>query len=71
MRTQDSNNATTNPFVNLRLQGVAPALAELAGTHLERDLAELVMLSLGITLDDLVNAGANPHELEKLKGTSS
>src|SRR5215813_4759223 len=42
--------------MNLRLQGIAVALGELAGTHLERDLAELVMLSLGITFDDLVNA---------------
>jgi hypothetical protein len=25
------------------------------------------MLSLGITFDDLVNAGANPHDREKLK----
>lgn len=53
--------------MNLRLQGVALALGELASTHLERDLAELVMLSLGITFDDLVNAGADPHDLEKLK----
>jgi hypothetical protein len=29
------------------------------------------MLGLGITLDDLVNAGTDPHDLEKLKGTSS
>lgn len=38
---------------NLRLQGIALALGELAGTHLERDLAKLVMLRLGITFDDL------------------
>jgi hypothetical protein len=57
--------------MNLRLQGIALALGELAGTHLERDLAELVMLSLGITFDDLVNAGADPHDLEKLKDMST
>jgi hypothetical protein len=57
--------------MNLRLQGIGLALGELAGTHLERELAELVMLSLGITFDDLVNAGTDPHDLEKLKGTSS
>jgi hypothetical protein len=29
------------------------------------------MLSLGITFDDLVNAATDPHDLKKLKGTSS
>ena len=57
--------------MNLRLQGIGLALGELAGTHLERELAQLVMLSIGITFDDLVNAGTNPHDLEKLKGASS
>jgi hypothetical protein len=50
--------------MNLRLQAVNLALGELAGTHLERDLANLVMLSLGTMFHDFVKAGTDSHDLE-------
>jgi hypothetical protein len=57
--------------MNLRLQAVNLALGELAGTHLERDLAILVMLSLGTTFHDFVKTGTDSHDLERLKGVPS
>jgi hypothetical protein len=52
---------------NLRLQGIAAALAELARAHMEPDLATMVLDSLGLTVADLQAAGADAHDLEALK----
>jgi len=38
---------------NHRLQGIAAALGELAGAHMEPDLAAMVLDSLGLTIADL------------------
>jgi hypothetical protein len=54
---------------NFRLQGVALALGELAGPHLEPDLAAMVLESLDITLDELRAAGADAYDLARLKGS--
>ena len=50
-----------------RLQGIACALAELAGPHMEPDLAEGVLESLGLTLADLEAAGADAYDLDMLR----
>ena len=55
-----------NPTTNLRLQGVAAALGNLAGAQMEPDLAAIVLDSLGITVADLEAAGADPHDLDQL-----
>jgi hypothetical protein len=51
---------------NLRLQGIAAALGELASEHKEPDLAAMVLDSLGLTVADLTKAGADAHDLEHL-----
>jgi hypothetical protein len=53
---------------NARLQGIAAALGELAGPHRERALAEGVLESLGLTMADLQAAGADPYDVQLLKG---
>jgi hypothetical protein len=55
-----------NPTANLRLQGVAAALATLARDHRQPDLAAMVLDSLGLSIADLRRAGADPHDLEHL-----
>jgi hypothetical protein len=49
---------------NLRYQGIAAALAELARAHMERDLALLVLESLGLSIADLKKAGADAYDIE-------
>jgi hypothetical protein len=58
---------TARRIANLRLQGIAVALAELARAHMEPDLAHMVLDSLGVTVSDLKAAGADPYDLEALK----
>ncbi|ARN82254.1 hypothetical protein MCBRY_001884 [Methylocystis bryophila] len=50
-----------------RLQGIACALGELAETHKEPALAKRVLASLGLTIEDLRAAGADPHDLTLLR----
>lgn len=50
-----------------RLQGIACALGELAGAHMEPDLAAMVLHSLDITVDDLEKAGADAFDLDRLR----
>ncbi len=45
----------------------AVALAELSRTHMEPDLAVTVLKSLGLSVSDLKNAGADPYDLEALQ----
>jgi hypothetical protein len=52
---------------NLRHQGIAAALGELACPHMEPDLAAMVLDSLGLTIADLKKAGADPYDLEALQ----
>lgn len=52
---------------NLRLQGIAAALAELSRAHMEPDLAAMVLNSLGLSVSDLKRAGADPYDLEALQ----
>jgi hypothetical protein len=52
---------------NLRLQGIAAACAVLARDHGEPDDAAMVLHSLGLTVADLVTAGADPLDLESLR----
>jgi hypothetical protein len=42
-----------NPTTNLRLQGIAAALGNLAGAQMEPDLAAIELDSLGVTVADL------------------
>jgi hypothetical protein len=58
---------TRRRIENVRLQGVACALAELARAHMEPDLAHMVLDSLGVSVADLKSAGADPHDLEPLQ----
>jgi len=51
----------------LRLQGIAAACAVLARDHGEPDDAAMVLDSLGLTLADLKNAGADAFDLEALR----
>jgi hypothetical protein len=51
----------------LRLQGIAAALGELSRTHMEPDLATMVLQSLGLSITDLEAAGADPYDLEALQ----
>jgi hypothetical protein len=51
----------------LRLQGIAAALGELSRTHMEPDLAAMVLQSLGLSITDLEAAGADPYDLEALQ----
>jgi hypothetical protein len=53
-----------------RLQGIAAALGELARTHMEPDLAAMVLDSLGVTVAELEAAGADPYDLEALCSSS-
>jgi hypothetical protein len=52
---------------NLRLQGIAAALGELAGEHREPDLAAMVLQSLGLTVADLEAAGATADDLAPIQ----
>jgi hypothetical protein len=52
---------------SLRLQGIAAALGELSRTHMEPDLAAMVLESLGLSVSNLKNAGADPYDLEALQ----
>jgi hypothetical protein len=54
-----------NPTTNLRLQGIAAALGNLAGAQMEPDLAKIVLHSLGITVADLKAAGATSPKGQK------
>ena len=56
---------------NLRLQGIAAALGELARTHMEPDLALIVLDSLGLTIADLEAEGADAYDLEAIKTTKA
>jgi hypothetical protein len=49
---------------HLRYQGIAVALAELARAHMEADLALMVLKSLGLSVVNLKNAGADAYDLE-------
>lgn len=49
-----------------RLQGIAAALAELSRTHMESDLAAMVLDSLGVTVNELRAAGADAYDLAAL-----
>jgi hypothetical protein len=51
----------------LRYQGIAAALGELARAHMEPDLALMVLDSLGISLSDLKSAGADAYDQEALQ----
>ncbi len=55
-----------SPVDAARLQGIACALGELAETHMEPDLAGMVLQSLGLTVADLKAAGADPYDLARL-----
>jgi hypothetical protein len=66
-RTVRLHPRTRRRIENLRLQGIACALAELARAHMEPDLAHMVLDSLGISVSDLKAAGAEPHDLEPLQ----
>jgi hypothetical protein len=55
----------------LRLQGIAAALAELSRAHMEADLAAMVLQSLGLSVSDLKQAGANPYDLEALQKSNT
>jgi hypothetical protein len=59
------------PTTNLRLQGIAAALGELARAHMEPDLAAMVLASLGLTFADLKAAGADAYDLQPLKPEAS
>ena len=56
---------------NLRLQGIAAALGKLARTHMEPDLALIVLDSLGLTIADLEAGGADAYDLEAIKTTKA
>jgi len=45
----------------------AAALGELARTHMEPDLAAMVLDGLGLSVADLEAAGADAHDLEPLR----
>jgi acetyl esterase/lipase len=45
---------------------VAAALGTLARDHRQPDLALMVLDSLGLTITDLVRAGADPYDLQPL-----
>jgi hypothetical protein len=46
----------------------AAALGELAAAHFERDLAGMVLESLGLSVRDLQLAGADDYDLARIKG---
>jgi hypothetical protein len=56
-----------NPTVNLRLQGIAAALGNLAGAQMQPDLAAIILDSLGVTVADLERAGADAYDLAPLQ----
>jgi hypothetical protein len=56
-----------SPVSHARYQGIAFALAELAGAHMEPDLAAMVLQSLGLSVADLEAAGADPYDLAEIK----
>ena len=56
-----------NPTTNLRLQGIAAALATLAREHSEPDFAMMVLTSMDLSIADLERAGADSYDLEPLK----
>ena len=61
------SRTTARRIANLRLQGVACAVGELASAHMEPDLAHMVLDSLGVSVADLKAAGADTHDLEPLQ----
>jgi len=56
-----------DPIARYRLQGIAAALGELSRAHMEPDLAEQVLNSLGLSVADLVAAGADAYDVEPLR----
>jgi hypothetical protein len=48
--------------VNLRLQDITCAVAELPRAHMEPDLAPMVLSRLGLTVANLEAAGADPYD---------
>jgi hypothetical protein len=60
-----------NPSTDLRLQGVAAALGTLARDHRQRDLAAMVLDTLGLTIADLRHAGADAYDLAPLMEINS
>jgi hypothetical protein len=65
-RIYATRSRPANPTTNLRLQGIAAALGNLAGAQLQPGLAATVLASLGITVADLEAAGADRYDLEPL-----
>jgi hypothetical protein len=55
-----------NPTTNLRLQGAAAALGNLASAQTHPDLAAIVLDSLVITVTDLEAASADPRDPQPL-----
>ena len=55
---------------NLRLQGIAAALAIVAREHREPDFAMMVLTDMQLSLADLKAAGADPYDLEPLEAAS-
>ena len=72
LRTRTSRTVRLHPrsqrrIINLRLQGIAAALGELAHANVQPDLALMALDSLGLPVTDLQAAGADPHDAEPLK----
>jgi hypothetical protein len=61
----------TRTSTDYRCQGIAAALGELADTHFERDLAQMVLKSLDLDMAALRKAGADSYDLARLKGDDS
>jgi len=57
----------TTDAINFRYQGIAIALVALARNLGEPDLAVDVLDGLGLSLEDLEAAGADPRELDALR----
>mgnify|MGYP000847633839 FL=1 len=57
-----------DPIMNARLQGIACALANIARDQMEPDVAGFALQSFGLTVADLEAAGAEPDDLEPLRG---
>ena len=54
-----------------RLQGIAVALAEVAGSQMEPDVAIFALKNLGFTVADLKKAGADSYDLDILKAAEA
>lgn len=57
--------------MDYRHQGIACALAELAGGQREPDMAMFVMRALGVTVEELRACGADEHDLKILEEIKS